>query len=72
MRVNLAALNALKYHGELEVYLDALDSRLTMMTTEPDEALLLAIVEPELRKCADLAYEFAIFDRAADGTHKKV
>ena len=32
MRVNLNALNALKHHGELEAYRDALDSMLTMMT----------------------------------------
>ncbi|CAK0819868.1 unnamed protein product [Prorocentrum cordatum] len=70
-RVHLAALNALKYNGDLEVYLDALDARLALMSAEPDEALLLAIVEPELRKAPDLAFEFAQFDRALDDAPEK-
>eukprot|EP00974_Lingulodinium_polyedra_P133000 11223963-Lingulodinium_polyedra.AAC.1 len=71
MRVHISALNALRFNGELEVYLDALDARLALMITEPDEALLLAIVEPELRKVSDLAYEFAVYDRAPDGSPEK-
>ena len=71
MRVHISALNALRYNGELEVFLDALDARLALMISEPDESLLLAIVEPELRKVTDLAYEFAVFDRAPDGSPAK-
>ena len=40
------------------------------MVREPDPALLISIVEPELRKCSDLALEFQIFDRAAPGSHE--
>ena len=36
-----------------------------------DEALLLAIVEPELRQCPELAVDFQIFDRAVAGSHEQ-
>ena len=70
LQVDMSMLNALKFSGDLEVYLDALDSRLSVMIGEPNEHMLLAIVEPELRSCPDLVLESQIFDRAAAGTHE--
>ena len=67
----MSSLQALKFSGDLEAYLDALDSRLSLMVKGPDESLLLAIVEPELRQFPDLALEFSIFDRASTGSHEQ-
>ena len=71
LQVDLSSLSALKFSGDLEAYLDALDSRLSVMVKEPDESLLLAIVEPELRQCPELALEFGIFDRAPAGAYEQ-
>ncbi|CAK0791463.1 unnamed protein product, partial [Prorocentrum cordatum] len=71
LHVDLSTIQALKFSGDLEAYLDALDSRLSIMMKEPDEALLLAIVVPELRQCPDLALEFQIFDRATPGSNEQ-
>ena len=69
LQVDIAALQALTFKGDLEGYLDALDSRLAIMVQEPDQALLLSIVEPELRKCSELSLDFQLFDRAQSGSH---
>ncbi|CAK0865136.1 unnamed protein product, partial [Prorocentrum cordatum] len=71
LHVDLSTIQALKFSGDLEAYLDALDSRLSIMMKEPDEALLLAIVVPELRQRPDLALEFQIFDRATPGSNEQ-
>ena len=57
-QVDMLSLMMHKYNGNLEVYLDGLDSKLSMLSKEPDPDLLLSLVEPELRKVAALAPEF--------------
>ena len=44
LQIDQQALMALQMSGDLEVYLDALDNRLSVMQKEPDPSMLLAIV----------------------------
>lgn len=64
LQVDLAGLLALEYKGDLEAYLDLLDAKLLNLQKHPDEEMLHAIVEPQLRKCKALAPEFVTYDRA--------
>ena len=69
-RVNSLIAEALRCpnKGKLEEFLDNLDACLSRMTREPDNALLLTIVEPLLRQAPELEMDFNIFDRAAPGS----
>ena len=58
----------LKFHGDLEAYLDLLDCTLMGLTRQPDEELIMAIVEPQLRRFCDLAPTFVTSDGAEEGS----
>ncbi|CAK0813605.1 unnamed protein product, partial [Prorocentrum cordatum] len=61
----------LRFHGDLEAYLDMLDYILMGLTRQPDEELIVAIVEPQLRLCRDLAPTFVAFDGAEEGSEER-
>ena len=65
LQVDMQTLMSLSFKGKLEEFLDNLDASLSRMTREPDDALLLTIVEPLLRQAPELEMDFNIFDRAA-------
>ena len=72
LQVDTQVLLAQKYQGSLENYLNGLDAKLVQFIKEPDPDLLMALVEPELRKAeGQLAREFATFGRAAPGSHER-
>ena len=50
-QVELTQLLAHQFDGDLSIYLDGLDAILLSFHKEPDEDLLLTLVEPQLRKC---------------------
>ena len=58
------------FHGDLEPYLD-LDYTLMGPTRQPDEELIMAIVEPQLRLCRDLAPTFVTSDGAEEGSEER-
>ena len=64
MHVDLNTLINLKFAGDLESFISAWDRTLLAMRRPPEEDLLLAVLEPELRKCQSLAPEFVIYDGA--------
>jgi hypothetical protein len=57
----------LEYKGNLEQYLDKLDSLLLNLAKEPDEEFLHAIVESQLRLCKAMVSDFMMYDAAPDG-----
>ena len=65
LQVDTQTLMSLSWKGKLEEFLDSLDASLSRMTREPDDALLLTVVEPLLRQAPELEMDFNIFDRAA-------
>jgi hypothetical protein len=71
MQVDLAAITALHYDGDLEIFLDKLDYILLEANTAIPEEFLYAIVEPELRNCNDLAPDFVALDATEDGDPKR-
>ena len=68
LQVDMQTLMSLSFKGKLEEFLDNLDASLSRMTREPDDALLLTIVEPLLRQAPELEMDFNVFDRAAPGS----
>ena len=57
--------------GDLGLYLGSVDAVLIIFGEEPDEGLLLALVEPQLRKARQVAHEFLFYDRAGLGSTEK-
>ena len=49
-QVDTQVFLAHKHQGSLENYLNGLDAKLVQFIKEPDPDLLMALVEPELRK----------------------
>ena len=70
-QVDLSALNALEFKGDLEGYLDQLDSILSGMVKPPDEDILHILVEPQLRKCKAMIAEFLAYDLAPEGSPER-
>ena len=71
LHVDLTMLMKLEFKVDLEVYLNALDGILMGLAKPPDEELLHALVEPQLRKCKALAPDFVSYGRAADGAEER-
>ena len=71
LQIDLEILQKHKAHGNLEEYIDGLDSKLSMLTKEPDPDLLMSLVEPQLRTFTSLGPEFVTFDRARYGTPER-
>ena len=70
-QVELPQQIVLEFKGDLEAYLDGSDSRLLRLVSKPDEDVLHALIEPQLRRCKALAPEFVTYDRAEDGDPEK-
>ena len=71
LKVDIADLLGWKYKGDLGVYLDGLDQLLMGLSREPDEHLLAALVEHQLRLCKGLAPSFERFDSADEGSPER-
>ena len=67
MQLDLSKINTLKYDGDLEIFLDKLDYVLLDVNTSIPEEFLYAVIEPELRKCNELAPNFVALDATRDG-----
>ena len=69
-QVELTQLLMHTFNGDLELYLDGLDTILMSMHKTPDEELLHGLIEPQLRRCSQLSSEFVFYDarRDAEGT----
>ena len=59
LQVDVQSLLSLTWKGKLEEFLDAMDTRLSRMTREPDDQLLSSIVIPQLRQCKELELDYA-------------
>lgn len=70
-QVDLTALMSHEYRNDLSVYLDGLDTILMHLQQPPEEDLLHACVEPQLRKCKALELDLKIYDRAAEGSEER-
>ena len=68
MYVDMSALVQVKYQGDLAGFLDAWDFILMALPKLPDEELLVALLETELRKCKALGPAFVVFDGAEAGS----
>jgi hypothetical protein len=66
-QVEMTKLMALRFNGDLELFLDSLDTVLASMSKEPDEAFLMALIEPEHRKAKSMSHEFVFYDHVAPG-----
>ena len=71
MQVDLSSIMTLKFENDLEIFLDKLDYVLLEANTSIPEELLYAIIEPELRKCKELAPDFVALDATDDGDPKR-
>ena len=71
LQVDITKLMALEFKGDLESYLDQLDLIQENCLKQPDDDLLHAFIEPQLRKCRALAPEFVTYDRADDGAPER-
>jgi hypothetical protein len=71
MQMDLTSVMSLKYEGDLEIYLDKLDFILLEADTAIPEQFLYAIIEPELRKCKELAADFVYLDSTDDGDPRR-
>jgi hypothetical protein len=71
MQVDLTSIMSLKFETDLGIFLDRLDYILLEANTSIPEEFLYAIVEPELRKCRDLAPDFVALDATDDGDPKR-
>ena len=70
-QVDLTALMNHEFRGDLSVYLDGLDAILMHLSKPPEEELLHACVEPQLRRCKALELDFKMYDRAPEGSHER-
>ncbi|CAK0824602.1 unnamed protein product, partial [Prorocentrum cordatum] len=70
-QVDLTTLMKHEFQGDLSLNLDGLDAILEHLRDPPDEALLHAVVVPQLRKCKPLAFDFELYDRADEGSTDK-
>ncbi len=70
-QVEMTRLMAHKFDGDLELYLDGLDTILLQFQKEPEESFLLALVEPQLRKAKFLAPDFVFYDRALPDSEER-
>ena len=68
MYVDMSTLLQLSFQGDLEAFLDAWDYALMAMKRLPDEDLLLALLEAQLRGCKALAPAFLVFDASPEGS----
>ena len=66
-QIELTQLLDHHYQVDLESYLDGLETILIAMHKPPDEDMLHAIIEPQLRKCTALQPEFVQYDGAYEG-----
>jgi hypothetical protein len=71
MQVDLSSIMALKFDGDLEIFLDKLDYVLLEANTSIPEEFLYAIIEPELRKSEDLAPDFVVLDATEDNDPRR-
>ena len=67
MQVDLTSIMSLKFDTDFEVLLSRLDYVLMEANTSIPEEFLYASIEPELRKCRDLAADFVALDATDDG-----
>ena len=70
-QVEMTRLMNLRFNGDLELYLDSLDTVLGTMANQPDEKFLMALVVPELRKAKAMTHDFVFYDHATGGAKER-
>ena len=71
MCVDLSTIVQLEFKGDLEGYLDAWDRTLMSLAKMPDDDMLVALLETQLRKCRALGPAFVVYDGAKDGSDER-
>ena len=69
MCVDITTLTNLEFKGDLEGFLAAWDHTLMALSKAPDEDLVAALFQQQVRKCKALAPAFVLYDASPEG-HK--
>jgi hypothetical protein len=64
--IDMQSLMSLKFQGDLELFLDTYDNILDNLEEVPTEAMLHAVLVPQLRHCKGLQPDFVTYDAADD------
>ena len=72
LSINLTTLIELSFGGDLEGFLAAWDYTLMAMKAQPDEALHLALLDIQLRKCKAFGPAYIIFDGLYNAARQEV
>ena len=67
IRSELSTLVQLTFTGDLEAFLLAWDYTLMGLVKQPDDDLLLCLLDTHLRKCKTLGPAFAFYEGAQEG-----
>ena len=70
-QMEMLKLMSLQFDNGLEFNLDNLDKILATFWKEPDDDLLLALAEPQLRRAKHLSHQFVFYDRVSPDSLEK-
>ena len=71
MCVDLSTLVQLTFQGDLESFLASWDHTLMALAKLPDEDMMLALIETQLRRCKGMGPTFVVFDGAPEGSPQR-
>ena len=71
MVIDVSMLVQLTFNGELETFLAIWDYTLMGLVKQPDDELMLCLLDTQLRKCKALGPAFVVYDGAQEGAKER-